>query len=357
MTKIGILGAGQLGHMLALAGYPLGLSFRFLDPTADSPAGHLAEHIAADYHDQSALRRFLDCVDVVTYEFENVPVDVVKWMAESIPVHPTPLALEKGQDRLVEKIFFQSLGIPTPEFAQAGNTDIRFPCVLKTRRMGYDGKGQFVVHNEMEHTQALLHLGERPAIMEQFIPFDRELSLLAVRSRGSDVRFYPLIENTHREGILRTSIAPAPDVPPGLQKHAQQYALSILNALGYVGVLAIEFFQVGADLLANEMAPRVHNSGHYTIEGTVTSQFENHLRAVAGLPLGDTRPLGVCGMLNLIGKAPAAANILDIEGAHLHLYGKATRPGRKLGHVTFVENTYAALNAKLEELEKLLLDE
>jgi 5-(carboxyamino)imidazole ribonucleotide synthase len=357
MTKIGVLGAGQLGRMLALAGYPLGLTFRFLDPAADPPAGHLAEHIAADYHDPAAQMRFLDGVDMVTYEFENIPVDVARNIAAFVPVHPTPLALEKGQDRLVEKTIFRSLGIPTPEFAQAGSSEIGFPCVLKTRRMGYDGKGQFVVRTEMERTQALQQLGERPAIMEQFISFDRELSLLAVRARSGEVRFYPLIENTHRDGILRRSIAPASEIPPELQKRAQQYALSILNALDYVGVLAIEFFQVGAELLANEMAPRVHNSGHWTIEGAVTSQFENHLRAVCGLPLGETSLRGVCGTLNLIGEAPATAEILKIEGAHLHLYGKTVRPGRKLGHVTFVEENLSALNAKLEKLEKLLLDE
>jgi len=361
MTMIGILGAGQLGRMLALAGYPLGLRFRFLDPAADSPAGQLVEHITADYHDESALARFLDGVDVVTYEFENVPVDVAERIAKSVPVYPPPMALEKAQDRLVEKSFFRKLGIPTPEFfpvdelsqlsdglSQTGN----FPALLKTRRMGYDGKGQFVVNNGAELAEVAEKLAGQDAILEQFVPFEREVSLIGVRGLNGDVRFYPLVENTHHEGILRRSVVRLEAHP--LQAPAEAYARSVMDALGYVGVLAIEFFEKDDRLLANEMAPRVHNSGHWSIDGAVTSQFENQVRAVSGLPLGNTDPLGVCGMVNLIGSIPKESDILKIKGAHLHLYGKSPRPGRKLGHVTFVEKDMETLYTKLEKVESLL---
>jgi len=357
MARIGILGAGQLGQMLALAGIPLGMRFRFLDSAAGSPAGQVAEHIVADYHDGAGLKQFLEELDLVTYEFENIPLDVVEEISKIIPVYPPAMALEKSQDRFLEKSFFRTLGIPTPEFARATDPGFEFPCVLKTCRMGYDGKGQFLVTNENERSQVLKQLGDRDAIQEQYIQFERELSLLAVRARSGETKFYPLIENTHRDGILRKSIAPAQDVKPGLQKSAEEYAISILNTLDYIGVLAIEFFQVDGKLLASEMAPRVHNSGHWTIEGAVTSQFENHLRAVSGAPLGDTSPLGVCGMLNLVGGSPPVEEILKTEGAHLHLYGKKAHPRRKIGHVTFVEKDLAELTVKLGELEKTLIDD
>jgi len=364
MTTIGILGAGQLGRMLALAGYPLGLQFRFLDPAADSPAGQLAEHIAADYHDESALARFLDGVDVVTYEFENVPVDVAERIAESVPVYPPPVALEKAQDRLVEKSFFRMVGIPTPEFFPVGELSQlsvglskvgNFPAVLKTRRMGYDGKGQFLLEDSSSISEAWQYLMGKSKILEQFIPFKREVSLIVVRGITGEVRFYPLVENTHYEGILRRSVVRLEAHP--LQAQVEAYARSVMDTMVYVGVLAIEFFEKDGRLLANEMAPRVHNSGHWSIEGAVTSQFENQVRAVSGLPLGSTDPLGVCGMVNLIGSTPAASDILKIEGAHLHLYGKSPRPGRKLGHVTFVEKDEEILNMKFEQMEKLLAND
>lgn len=355
MTTIGILGAGQLGRMLALAGYPLGLRFRFLDPAPDSPAGQLAGHIVADYGDPPVLERFLDGLDAVTYEFENVPVDVVRMLESSVPVYPPPLALEKGQDRLTEKSFFRSLGIPTPEFqdGSAGNA-LGFPAVLKTRRMGYDGKGQFMVHNADDLARARATLAGQDAILEQFVPFERELSILGVRGRDGATAFYPLVENHHREGILRLSLAPAPRLTPALQSKAESYARAALEALDYIGVLAIELFQIGEQLLVNEMAPRVHNSGHWSIEGAVTSQFENHIRAVVGLPLGETAPRGACAMVNLIGSAPATESLLQIPGAHLHLYSKEPRPGRKIGHVTLVEADEAALQPKLDMLRKLV---
>lgn len=355
--KIGILGGGQLGRMLALAGYPLGLRFRALDPSPDAPAGDLAALVVADYSNQEALGEFAADVDVMTYEFENVPVESVRFLAERLPIYPPAKALEVSQDRLTEKSFFQSLGIPTPPFASADSEEdleraieqIGLPAVLKTRRMGYDGKGQFVIRERSE--VARVWESSPSLILEGFIAFERELSILAVRGRSGATALYPLTENHHRDGILRLSLAPAPGLSAELQAQAERYATKILEALNYVGVLAIELFQRQGELLANEMAPRVHNSGHWTIEGAVTSQFENHLRAILGWPLGSTDPLGHCAMLNLIGETPKIEEVLQIPGAHLHLYGKAPRPGRKLGHITLCEPTKEALEAKLAQLQ------
>ncbi len=355
MTYIGILGAGQLGRMLALAGYPLGHRFRFLDPASDSPAGLLADHLALDYSDTSALEQFASGLDVVTYEFENVPVEAARHLGKFVPVYPPSLALEKAQDRFVEKSFFQELGIPTPKFTinglDNGFTDgngFGFPAVLKTRRMGYDGKGQSIVHSQAEVA------AEKAVdcILEEFVSFDRELSIIAVRNKSGETKFYPLIENHHRDGILRLSLVIG-NVSAELQAQAEEYATRVMSALNYVGVLTIEFFERDGQLLANEMAPRVHNSGHWTIEGAITSQFENQVRAVCDAPLGSTNPLGVCAMVNLVGTLPDETSILKIEGAHLHLYDKAPRPKRKLGHITLVEKDVTTLNEKLNEIRKL----
>jgi len=355
MTHIGILGAGQLGRMLALAGYPLGHRFRFLDPASDSPAGLLADHLALDYSDTSTLEQFAHGLDVVTYEFENVPVEAARHLEKFVSVYPPSLALEKAQDRFVEKSFFQELGIPTPKFTingiDNGFTDgngFGFPAVLKTRRMGYDGKGQSIVHSQAEVA------AEKAVdcILEEFVSFDRELSIIAVRNMSGETKFYPLIENHHRDGILRLSLVIG-NVSAELQAQAEEYATRVMSALDYIGVLTIEFFEKDGQLLANEMAPRVHNSGHWTIEGAVTSQFENQVRAVCDAPLGSTNPLGVCAMVNLVGTLPDETSILKIEGAHLHLYDKAPRPKRKLGHITLVEKDVATLNEKLDEIRKL----
>lgn len=355
MTHIGILGAGQLGRMLALAGYPLGHRFRFLDPASDSPAGLLADHLALDYSDTSALEQFAHGLNVITYEFENVPVEAARHLEKFVSVYPPSLALEKAQDRFVEKSFFQELGIPTPKFTinglDNGFTDgngFGFPAVLKTRRMGYDGKGQSIVHSQAEVA------AEKAVdcILEEFVSFDRELSIIAVRNKSGETKFYPLIENHHRDGILRLSLVVG-NVSVGLQNQAEEYVQRILSALNYVGVLTIEFFEKDGQLLANEMAPRVHNSGHWTIEGAVTSQFENQVRAVTDAPLGSTSPFGVCAMVNLVGTLPDETSILKIEGAHLHLYDKAPRPKRKIGHITLVEKDIATLNKKLDEIRKL----
>jgi 5-(carboxyamino)imidazole ribonucleotide synthase len=318
MAMVGVIGGGQLGRMLALAGIPLGLSFRFLDPAADAPAGEVGELLVGAYDDPDLLDQLADGAEAVTYEFENVPVEA----ARRVGAIPGAAALEVAQDRLAEKQLFRRLGIPTPAFG-----DVPPPAVVKTRRLGYDGKGQRLERGEYTTTE-----GE---LAEELLAFDRELSLLAVRGRDGDTRFYPLVENVHEDGILRSSRAPAADAP---QAEAEEYGTRLLDELDYVGVLALELFDAGGRLLANELAPRVHNTGHWTIEGAATSQFENHLRAILGLPLGSTESSPSL-LVNLIGSVPAVEDVLQIPGAHLHLYGKEPRPGRKLGHITLVDPT------------------
>jgi 5-(carboxyamino)imidazole ribonucleotide synthase len=360
--KLDVLGAGQLGRMLALAGYPLGLHCRFLDPAPGSPAGQVAEQIVGDYDDPHCLDRFLHGLTAVTYEFENVPVERARAIARHCPVWPPPLALEVSQDRLREKTMFRELGIPTPPFVpvetraelDAALAEIGHPAVLKTRRLGYDGKGQFRLRTPEDAEHAWAHVGGVPLIVEGFVAFQRELSLLAVRGQDGSTAFYPLVENHHDHGILRTSKAPAKGVSESVQKQVQDYGRRLLDRLGYVGVLAVEFFEERGRLLANEIAPRVHNSGHWSIEGAVTSQFENHLRAIAGWPLGDTSVPRPCAMLNLIGDLPDPAAILAVPEAHLHLYGKMPRPGRKVGHVTVLADLDAQLEHRLDRLRGLL---
>ncbi len=370
---IGILGGGQLGYMLALAGYPLGLHFRFFDPSPEAPVGRIASRVTAEFSDESALDKFANGLELVTYEFENVPVSAVRFLADRVPVFPPPAALEVAQDRLREKELFQNLGIPTTEFAavadrQALDAAVRkigLPAILKTCRMGYDGKGQWLLRTVEDVSRAKDEMssaalgdvdgsasaqGHAPFILERFVKFSRELSVLAVRSRTGETAVYPLVENHHRGGILRLSLAPAPRLNPAIQRAAEEAARSIFDELQYVGVLAIEFFEQDDRLLANEMAPRVHNSGHWTIEGALTSQFENHLRAVVGLPLGSTHAIGSSAMLNLIGELPDSAEVLSVRDAHLHLYGKSPRAGRKLGHVTLRASSSEQLASRLAEL-------
>ncbi|HWW17635.1 MAG TPA: 5-(carboxyamino)imidazole ribonucleotide synthase [Candidatus Saccharimonadales bacterium] len=373
---IGILGGGQLGYMLALAGYPLGLHFRFLDPSPEAPVGRIATRITAQFGDRSALKKFAAGLELVTYEFENVPVETARFLAEHVPVLPPPAALEAAQDRLNEKHLFQKLGIATTEFVAVANREaldsavkqIGLPAILKTCRMGYDGKGQWILRNaedvarlESEFPAAGVAAAERsrgnasaepvaPFLLEQLVPFARELSVLAVRGRTGETAVYPLVENHHRGGILRLSLAPAPNLDRGVQHAAEDAARRVCDELRYVGVLAIEFFEHEGRLLANEMAPRVHNSGHWTIEGAITSQFENHLRAVVGLPLGSTSAIGSSAMLNLIGDVPDSAEVLAVRDTHLHLYGKSARAGRKLGHVTLRASSPEQLATRLGEL-------
>lgn len=360
-AHVGVLGAGQLGRMLGLAGRALGLRLSFLDPTAGSPAEAVGELIVSDYTEPQALER-LSSADVVTFEFENVPVAAVKALETRVKVYPSSSALEVAQDRLHEKTLFRSLGILTPPFEavsswrelEAALGRIGLPAVLKTRRFGYDGKGQAVLRTEAEARSAFESLGGVPLIVEGFVAFQRELSIVAVRSSVGEVAYYPLVQNQHRAGILRTTIAPAPTVTPAAEQAAKQYIAQLLSMLDYVGVLALELFEVDGQLLANEIAPRVHNTGHFTIEGARTSQFENHLRAILGLPLGSTEVLSPCAMINLIGVAPDARALLAVPDAHLHWYGKEPRPARKVGHVTVRAADYATLEQRVNELERIV---
>jgi 5-(carboxyamino)imidazole ribonucleotide synthase len=355
---IGILGGGQLGYMLALAGYPLGLHFRFLDPSPEAPVGRIAHRVTAEYTDEQALEKFAHGLEVVTYEFENVPVQAARFLAERVAVYPPALALEEAQDRVREKRLFERLGIPTTEFAEikkhadldAAIAKLGLPAVLKTCRMGYDGKGQWILKTLEDVEQARPELPDVPLVLERFVPFARELSILGVRSRTGEIAFYPPVENHHRGGILRLSLAPAPGLAAALQARAEDAARKLLQELDYAGVLCIEFFEVGGKLLANEMAPRVHNSGHWSIEGAVTSQFENHLRAVLGMPLGSTAVMGYSAMVNLIGELPEMQEVLKVANAHLHLYGKEPRTGRKIGHVTVHADQFEKLQQRLGEL-------
>lgn len=359
--KIGLLGGGQLGRMIAIAGYPLGLRFRTLDLSPDAPAGQLTELMVADFNDVDALKRFARGLDLVTYEFENVPVDTARFLSERVAVYPPPEALEAGQDRVTEKRFFQNLGIPTPPFVQVESWEefeaaiehIQLPAVLKTRRFGYDGKGQYELREPDDIAAAWRSLNGVPLILEGFVTFEREVSIIAVRGRAGETAFYPLVENHHREGMLRLSIAPAPDFSESLQSMAEDYATRVLSRLNYIGVLAIEFFEREGQLFANEMAPRVHNSGHWTIEGAKTSQFENHLRAIMGWPLGSTSLSGFSAMVNLIGSFPDIRAMLSLSDVHVHLYGKAARPNRKLGHITIRSKDVESLRARLAEVRAL----
>lgn len=341
---VGVLGGGQLGRMLALAGIPLGIRFRFLESKRPCPADAVGTVIRAAYDDESALATFADGLDLVTYEFENVPVATVEALASSTIVRPGSAALEMAQDRLREKEGFERLGLSTTRYRavetreelDAALEDLGFPAVVKTRRMGYDGKGQAVVRAAGDVKEAWAAVGGEPLLVESFVDFDRELSLVAVRSRDGAFAAYPLVENVHENGILYTTEAPASEVPKALQRKAEEAVLRLMEELQYVGVMGVEFFQVGDALLANELAPRVHNSGHWTMDGAVTSQFENHLRAILGLPLGGTEARGVTVMLNLLGGTPRLETVMGEPRAHLHLYDKRSRPGRKVGHVNVV---------------------
>lgn len=358
MTRVGILGGGQLGRMLALAGHDLGIACTTLDPAAGSPAAAVAPAVVGAYDDRDRLAELAAGVDVVTYEFENVPVGAARFVETIRPVFPPPAALESAQDRLAEKELFERVGLPVPAWGavdslaalDAALERLGTPAVLKTRRLGYDGRGQAVIHDRVLAEDAWRSVGEVPCTLESFVAFDRELSIVAARGRDGDTMAYPLVENHHRDGMLRLTRAPAPSLTTALQGAAEAHAYAVMAELAYVGVLAIELFQVGERLLGNEMAPRVHNSGHWTIEGAETSQFEQHLRAVTGLPLGPTDPLGMSAMLNLIGGMPDRARVLAVPGAHLHDYGKQPRADRKLGHVTLRADTEDALNGRLRAL-------
>lgn len=356
MKKIGIIGAGQLGRMLALSGYPLGLRFVFLDKSEDAPGGQVGDIILGEFGDPARLAELAAAVDVLTFDVENVPVEPLREITRNRAFHPPLDALATAQDRLFEKNLFRELGLATPPFAPVDSLDdlraaverIGLPAVLKTRRLGYDGKGQRLLRDAADLEPAFKAIGGVPLILEGFVDFEREVSVIGVRSTAGETRYYPIAENVHRDGILRYSIAPHADA--ALQARAEELAGRLLEHFGYAGVLTIEFFVKDGELIANEIAPRVHNSGHWTIEGAVTSQFENHIRAILGLPLGETRARGCAGMVNFIGEIPPVEKVLAIPGAHYHDYGKSPRPGRKLGHATVLGEQAAEVRSRLDAI-------
>jgi 5-(carboxyamino)imidazole ribonucleotide synthase len=343
---VAILGAGQLGRMLALAGYPLGLDFLFLDPAQGAPAGRLAPVLQGSFTDRKLLARLARSCEVATIDWENVSVEALRALADSgARIAPPIPVVATAQDRVSEKKLFERLKIPTTRWRAVSSRahleravrEIGLPGVIKTRRLGYDGKGQAVVRTPEDAYRAWENMGTADLIYEEWIAFDCEVSIIGARSRRGEIAIYPLNGNVHAQGILR--LTRAPYGPPRWQRLAARYLQNVLAHFHYTGVLTIEFFVRSGRLIANEMAPRVHNSGHWTIEGAVTSQFENHLRAILDLPLGSTRSIGYSAMLNLIGALPPIETVLGWEGVHLHHYDKDPRPGRKVGHLTVVEPT------------------
>jgi 5-(carboxyamino)imidazole ribonucleotide synthase len=342
---IGILGGGQLGRMLAMAAARLGYRAAIFDPDAQAPAADVSvAHLAADYGDTGALDAFAARCAVVTYEWENVPVAAARRLAARVPVFPPPEALAVAQDRVGEKTFLNRIGVPTADFRavdgdaeiEAGLADFGGRGVLKTRRGGYDGKGQRRFDAGETAAGAYAAMGGAPLVLEALVPFSREISVIAARGQDGALAAFDPAENVHRDGILHTSAVPAA-IARETAEAARNAAFAVLEALGYVGVLGVEFFVLpDGGLLANEIAPRVHNSGHWTEAACAVSQFEQHIRAVCGLPLGDPRRHSDCRMTNLIGDEILSAHALLAEpGAVLHLYGKReVRPGRKMGHVT-----------------------
>lgn len=354
--RVGIVGGGQLGQMLGLAGRDLGIECEYLDPSSEPPAASVGRVVRAAFDDRAAILELAGRVDVLTYEFENLSVDALEPAREVCPVYPPLAALAAAQDRLAEKRLFEKLAIPLPRWhAVAERPDLSaaaealgLPFVLKTRRFGYDGKGQFVVRSADDLEAAWQALGDMPLIAERWVAFDREVSAIGARGTDGTTVCYPLTENVHADGILCASRAPAGG--DRLERTAHDYLARLLESLDYVGVIALELFAVGDSLLANEFAPRVHNSGHWTIEGAQPSQFANHLLAVTGLGPQNPTLRGHAGMLNLIGDIPAAARALDRDDATLHDYGKSPRPGRKLGHITLLADDPAGRDLGLAEI-------
>jgi len=368
MKKIGVLGAGQLGRMLALAGYPLELDFHFYD-TSGNPSVGLGEvtiDTQADLKNPS-LAAFLKDVDVVTYEFEHLPLELTQYIESQTSLYPPSKSIEVCQNRAEEKALFTKLGIPTPKYHIANSAaelkaaveDLGCPVVAKTTTEGYDGKGQFVIRNLDQCEEAWNTIGNSPKgsmtlIAEAFVNFTRELSVIAVRAKDDDMVVYPLAENSHHEGILRYSIAPAPYLNQEISEQAITYIKELMHELGHVGILTLELFETESGLVANEMAPRVHNSGHWSIEGCASSQFENHLRAISGLPLGNTEAYSPTCMINIIAEKGDIDSILALPYAHVHLYGKEERPGRKLGHITVKADSLEELAWRVKNIASFL---
>ncbi len=345
--KIGILGGGQLSQLLALAGIPLGLEFYFYTHAANCSAQGLGTLCLGDYQNFAALSAFAEKVDLITYENENIPVEVLTFLAGKKPVFPDKMALTHSQDRLLEKKLFQTLGIPSNQFMPVDHLEdlhkaiqtLGYPLVLKKRSEGYDGKGQVIISEKTDLTP--LHTSLKSTLAEEFIPFEREVSLIAARNSSGDCVYYDLSENQHKNGILRHT-RNRPNDPLFIE--AKKILKKLLEHLQYVGVLTIEFFVKDQQLIANEIAPRVHNSGHWTIEGAATSQFENHLRSILNWPLGLTQSLGNANLYNILSEMPAISSLLAIPGLHIYDYRKSPRPNRKLGHVTLVMQENEELN-------------
>lgn len=357
--KVGIVGAGQLGRMLGLAAIPLNIECVFLDRSGAAPAAAVGRVLKGALDDEKALCTLARETDMVTAEIENISVEALEAASAICPVHPAPAAIAAAQDRLAEKQLFASLDVPTAAYVVVDkDADLdhvatlgTWPVLLKSRRLGYDGRGQRVARSTAELGPAWHGLGRVPAIAEARISFEREVSLIGARNGNGEIVFYPLCENVHVRGILATTIAPYLD--QDLQARAETCMRSIMEHFDYRGCLTIEFFVTATGLVANEIAPRVHNSGHWTIEGAETSQFENHLRAIANLPIGDPAPRGHAAMVNLIGALPPRAELLGLRGVHLHDYGKSPRPGRKLGHCTIVDADRQRLFSRLGPLKSL----
>lgn len=358
--RVGIVGAGQLGQMLALAAIPMGVRCRFLDRSAETPGAQVAPILIGDLEDAAQLAELAACSDLLTFDWENVSGAALKPLEKLTTIRPGAAALEASQDRLIEKALFTRLKIPVAAHAAIDSREqlvqaaqkIGLPGVLKTRRLGYDGKGQYVLRDESQLDAAWAAIGGAGLIYERFQAFSRELSLVGARAADGRTVFYPLAANTHQGGILRYSAAPFKNTQ--LERLARIYLKRVMNALAYIGVLTLEFFVVDGRLIANEMAPRVHNSGHWTIEGCITSQFQNHLRAICDMPLGSTRTLGHAAMINFIGKMPDRERLMEIEGLTFHDYGKQSRPARKLGHCTIIKDKAPARDQALARALKLI---
>ncbi|MBO6152656.1 MAG: 5-(carboxyamino)imidazole ribonucleotide synthase, partial [Acinetobacter sp.] len=349
-----------LGRMMAQAALPLNIQCTFFEASTDCPSAVLGQVISSKA--ENGLQDFINSADVFSLEFENTPLADVDVLIKNKDLHPPRQALAIAQHRLSEKALFDELDIPVAPYRAVDSFDslqqavveLGLPIVLKTTTGGYDGKGQFVLRSADQMEQAWAELGPAGSLIaESFVTFSREVSIIAVRGQNGDVKTWPLAENHHHHGILSHSIVPAPN-SADLQPVAQDYITRLLNHLNYVGVLTLELFVTDNGLYANEMAPRVHNSGHWSIEGAICSQFENHIRAVAGLPLGSTDVVRPTVMINIIGKHPKSEDVLALNGAHLHLYNKTEREGRKIGHITLMPNDSAELTTLCRQLAKIL---
>ncbi|SMN13518.1 Phosphoribosylaminoimidazole carboxylase ATPase subunit [Bathymodiolus heckerae thiotrophic gill symbiont] len=360
--KIGVLGAGQLGRMLAISGYPLNHQFGFSGNTHNEPASLLGRMFALEDNTDN-VNSLVEFADVITFESENTDVAVVKEINKTVTVYPSEKSLFITQHRGREKALFDQLNIPCAPYQMVNSEmdlrqaleNIGLPAILKTATEGYDGKGQFLMRDASQITEAWSSMNGVESVLEGFVDFKRELSLIAVRGINNEYEYYPLVENDHHEGILRLSVAPARNIDKSVQKIAEHYMQTLLDEMDHTGVLTIELFETKDGLVVNEMAPRVHNSGHWSIEGANTSQFENHVRAITGMPLGDTtltHPF--CAMINIIGKTGDTDIVLNIANAHLHLYDKKERANRKLGHIAIMANSQDELDASIKKLKNFL---